>query len=130
MQCRACASTRLTPRFSLGEQMLSEFPKPDEALPKAYPLNLVECEACGLVQLDCTVPRDEIYKHYWFLSGTSEQNVAALGDVVKSTQKRVQIQQNDVWVDVGSNDGTMLNQVSNDYVRVGFEPAINLAEMS
>src|SRR3990167_1293808 len=128
MQCRACASTRLTPRFSLGEQMLSEFPKPTEPLPKAYPLNLVECEDCTLVQLDYTVPRDEIYKHYWFLSSTSQQNVEALRDVVKSLHKRVQIQQDDIWVDVGSNDATLLKLVPDSCVRIGFEHASNLTQ--
>ena len=108
--------------------MLSEFPKPTEPLPKAYPLNLVECQDCTLVQLDYTVPRDEIYKHYWFLSSTSQQNVEALRDVVKSLHKRVQIQQDDIWVDVGSNDGTLLKQVSNSCVRIGYEPAENLTK--
>ena len=108
--------------------MLSEFPKPDEPLPKAYPLNLVECEDCTLVQLDHTVPRDEIYKHYWFLSSTSQQNVEALRDIVKGAQKHVQLSEGDIWVDVGSNDWTLLNQVPESCVRVGFEPAANIAE--
>ena len=59
-KCRSCHSPDLTSIVNLGNQYLSDFRK-DKSKPDAYPLNLLLCNICNLVQLDTTVSRDLMY---------------------------------------------------------------------
>jgi ribosomal protein L40E len=57
--CRSCGGAQLAPIVSLGEMPLANsYLKPaDLTEPEArYPLDLVRCRQCQLVQITCTVP--------------------------------------------------------------------------
>ena len=58
--CRVDGSEELTPVINLGEQYLSDF-REDESLPPKYPLEVVMCEHCKLVQLKHTTPSGDMY---------------------------------------------------------------------
>ena len=50
--------------------------------------------------------------------------VKALADIANSSEKLVKLNPNDIVVDIGSNDGTLLQQYkSKNIIRVGFEPS-------
>lgn len=126
--CRICGGA-LHEVLDLGEFALSDFVK-DEADEIRVPLTLVSCEKCSLVQLRHTVPRDKLYRMYWYHSGLNPSMVESLRDVVQSIQARVVFEAGDVVIDVGANDGTLLSLYSPslNLVRIGFDPARNLAE--
>ena len=129
-ECRSCGSTDLTPILSLGLQYPSNFIElnsiPDKK--EQIPLELIFCEKkdCGLLQLKHTASRKSLYKEYWFRSGLNEKMVDALKDITKSVEKRISLSENDIVLDIGCNDGTLLRSYQSKVRLVGFEPASNL----
>jgi len=129
-ECRSCGSTDLTPILSLGSQYPSNFIElnsiSDEK--EKIPLELIFCEKkdCGLLQLKHTASRESLYKEYWFRSGLNEKMADALKDITKGVEKRINLSENDIVLDIGCNDGTLLRTYQSKVRLVGFEPATNL----
>ena len=73
-----------------------------------------------------TASRESLYKEYWFRSGLNEKMVEALKDITKSVEKRISLSENDIVLDIGCNDGTLLRSYQSKVRLVGFEPASNL----
>lgn len=130
--CRVCPQeVRLEEVFSLGDICISNFLDPDARDPPAAPLTLAVCPSCSLVQLTDTVPFDYLFRHYWYQSGINEAMVAELRDIVLSATSRVAVGPSDHVIDIGANDGTLLDAykfflVSRHPIRMGYEPARNL----
>jgi len=120
--CRI-SGEKLIPLFSLGQLFLSDFVAPD-ASPQQKKVELKLCLApkSGLVQLAHTAPFDDLYRNYWYRSGTNATMKNELQQIAESTQKLVRAQKGDMIVDIGCNDGTLLSFVNTDMVRVGFDP--------
>ena len=129
-ECRSCGSTDLTPILSLGSQYPSNFIElnsiSDEK--EKIPLELIFCEKndCGLLQLKHTASRESLYKEYWFRSGLNEKMADALKDITEGVEKRINLSENDIVLDIGCNDGTLLRTYQSKVRLVGFEPATNL----
>jgi hypothetical protein len=125
--CRVCSSDRLTPLFSLGNLHISTFVKnPGESIGKA-PLELVWCDDCTLVQLRHTAPQELMYSgHYWYHSGLNLVIVKDLKEIAETATKMTNLGLEDVVLDIGANDGTLLSFYPKTCVRVGCEPATNL----
>lgn len=127
-ECRVCEYPDLTQVVDFGNQYVSDFTTPNEdSHPVLSPLVLVRCSSCGLVQLKHTVRRELIYKQYWYESGINPQMVKALEDVALKTTEYAGLQDGDYVLDIGSNDGTLLDQYKIKLNTVGVEPS-NLAE--
>lgn len=132
--CLACRERDgLETILDLGALYLSDFP--NSAGTQAHPpvpLALAHCLTCGTVQLTHSAPRDWIYKsQYWYRSGVNEAMVLELRDVVREAVKRVDLPAGSVVMDIGANDGTLLQQylasgAPTKLLRVGYEPAPNL----
>ena len=132
-ECIVCKAKQLVEVLNLGEQFIIDFV--DDRTTKSNnfkaPLVLVLCLKCGLVQLKHVVPRDIMYRRYWYRSGVSPLMIKALREIVASAERVVKLKPNDVVVDIGANDGTLLRQYSrHDLHFVGFEPARNLAGLA
>jgi hypothetical protein len=134
--CRLCGSKSLSPILNLGPQMLaSAFASKEnqDFLPlRKVPLELVRCNpeldenACGLVQLKHTFPSDIMYTDYWYASGVNQTMRDALADITTKAKEFVTIEKGDVAVDIGCNDGTLLNSYKNPALDlIGFDPAKN-----
>lgn len=128
--CRACGSPRLTALFSLGEQYVSNFVKQEEIHSGVKcPIQLVLCDECTLVQLAHTAPQDFMYtRHYWYRSGVTDSMRAALIDITSEIESFQILNEGDIVLDIGSNDGTLLRSYEASVVTVGIEPAVNLAD--
>ncbi len=123
--CRVCKGI-LKVALSLGSIAPSAFVA--DAAVDSYPLQLCNCEACGLIQLSLTLDADASYRQYWYKSALNKTMVVALHDVVQDALRHVQLNTGDVVCDIGCNDGTLLSMIPPDIVRVGFDPALNLAD--
>jgi NDP-4-keto-2,6-dideoxyhexose 3-C-methyltransferase len=140
--CRACGRDDLTPLYSLGVQVVSDFVPPGtgrDAPPRA-PIDVVLCDRCGLVQQSHSVDPAALYsRNYWYRSGTTDTMRRQLADVVASAWGRAGVLSSDHWLDIGCNDGTLLREV-NTLARLhfpggggvvettGVEPAANFAD--
>lgn len=116
--CRSCWSNRLVKILDLGEQYVSDF-REDLTKPNKYPIEAVICQDCMLVQLRHTTPSGEMYhENYGFKSGVSNSIKDDLKEIVgvgmKFKPKR--------WLDIASNDGTLLSYVPRNVYRVGVDP--------
>lgn len=113
----------LIPLFSLGELYISDFiPEGTEPRSAKVPLELMLAPKSGLVQLKHTASFDDMYKVYWYRSGTNESMVAELKDIAASTTRQMRIASGDIWVDIGCNDGTLLSFLPKDAIRIGYDP--------
>lgn len=126
LSCRVCDSHTLDTIINLGSHAVSGFVTTTPPS-KAYPLALVLCKICGLVQLAHTaVPAHSLYHTYWYKSGVNTSMRQALRDIVVSIKKRVRLKKHDIVLDIGANDGTLLGFWTTTMTRIGFEPADNL----
>ena len=127
--CRSCDSS-LIRVLSLGDQRITGWlDHPDEAGPVA-PLDLVLCSntECRLLQLGHTVNSDLLFRNYYYRSGMNQTMRDALADITTQSQKKVVLERRDTVVDIGANDGTLLNTYPQGITKIGFEPALNLRE--
>lgn len=109
VECGGCGSGELYPFFDMGRQPVPE----GASAGKLYPLQLVRCADCGLVQLDYIVPQEELFAadHPY-----STGNSAALRDhyVALAHELGHGLGQGLV-VDIGANDGTLLSYFEPSY---------------
>ncbi len=125
--CRVCGHNELTPLFSLGKIYVSTFVNSEAVESIKAPLELVFCENCTLVQLKHTAPQELLYtRHYWYHSGINPVISQDLKEITQIAGRMVNLDEGDIVLDIGANDGTMLKYYPDNLVRVGCEPAVNL----
>jgi NDP-4-keto-2,6-dideoxyhexose 3-C-methyltransferase len=130
-ECRSCHKPLPSePVFSLGEVPVIEFPSSPEGRGLVAPLDLVECPACELVQLKESVDADLLFRDFWYRSGVTGSMKQALRDIVESAITRANLEAGDAVLDIGTNDGTLLEFYDPNLLRVGFEPARDLAKVA
>lgn len=129
-RCRICGSEELRPVISLGDQYIASLfptgPLPPE-LDRAFPLAVVRCAGeggCGLVQLEHTVAPGILYDHYGYRSGTNEIMRANLAGIARAVEELVSPGPDEIVLDIGCNDGTLLSSYSSQGIRrVGIDPS-------
>lgn len=129
--CRVCGSQALTKVIDIGEQFLQgSFIKPDKEMPpmRKVPTSLVRCDptidenACGLLQMKHSVPPEILYSAYWYRSGTNKTMRDHLKGIAKEAAKLVN-KTNARVLDIGCNDGTLLNYYPKKYIKYGIDPS-------
>ena len=136
--CRVCGSNALTPVISLGGQYLQgSFVKPDKELPplRKIPLTLLRCDptkdekACGLLQMEHSVPPEVLYSSYWYRSGTNDTMRNHLRGIVREVVQLLNKRTARV-LDIGCNDGTLLDFYPREYKKYGVDPSDIAQEIS
>ena len=110
-KCRICSSKNLIDIVNLGNQALSSvFPKKEESDPTKSPLQLIKCQSCKFVQLRHSADLEEMYgTTYGYYSGLSKSMVKHLNSKAEELLELVNPPQNANILDIGCNDGTLLN---------------------
>jgi SAM-dependent methyltransferase len=135
--CRVCGSSSLKKVVDLGPQYLQgSFIKPGKEMPstRRIPCTLVRCNpeadenACGLLQMEHSVPPEILYAAYWYRSGTNNTMRSHLKGIVDTVVKIVQ-KKNALVLDIGCNDGTLLNYYPSGFQRYGCDPSDIAAEI-
>ena len=128
-KCLLCKNNNLKRIFSLGNLFISNFVNKNNIYKglKA-PLTLMYCSKCTLLQLSHIAPQEIMYKKfYWYRSGVTATMRDALKDIYKSSLKNINLHKNDVVLDIGANDGTLLKYYGDKNLKtIGCEPAKNL----
>ena len=124
MICRSCNSERLSSILDLGDQpWCNNFLTKDQIGKESiYPLNLMHCNDCGLLQLSHTVPKETMFADHSYLSGVTKTLRDHFYDVAIENVKQFKINDNDLVVDIGGNDGTQLLQ----YKKAGINNLLNV----
>lgn len=129
--CRVCGSSALTKVIDLGEQYLQgSFVKPGKEMPptRKIPMSLVRCDpmkdehACGLLQMEHTVPPQVLYSAYWYRSGTNNTMRSHLQNIAEEAAAIVN-KPNARVLDIGCNDGTLLGYYPAEFQKFGVDPS-------
>ena len=96
-----------------------------------YPLHVRQCPSCLLVQLPAYVSGEEIFSDYAYFSSYSDSWVAHAKRFADSMVERLDLTENNLVVEVASNDGYLLQHFLARRIPVlGVEPAGNVAEVA
>ena len=132
--CRICDSVNLEPCLDLGQQpWCNHFLKGIEiGTEPLYPLRVVYCRDCCVVQLDCTVPKEVMFGDHTYLSGVTK----SLGEHFRRVAKEVDFEffrdiKHKSALDIGSNDGTQLKHFKAlGYDVLGIEAAKTISKIA
>ena len=110
--------------FSLGSLYVSDFLQPCE-LPRAKPveMKLILEKNSGAVKLERSAPLSLMYGKYWYRSGINQTMKNELKNIVESILKIIEHKENDLWIDIACNDGTLLSFVPDNFIKIGIDPA-------
>ncbi len=110
--------------FSLGDLYVSDFISSNDTTErKKYDLTVTLSPSTGLVKLKSLPPKDMMWGKYWYRSGINMTMRNELKGIVDSVLTTIPHQPNDIFLDIASNDGTLLSYVPNTFYKVGIDPA-------
>lgn len=124
-QCRVSGSSHLVSVLNLGEQYLTGvFPREKGQQVTKGPLELAWCPDSGLLQLKHSYSLAEMYgDNYGYRSGLNASMVSHLAGKVRGLERRLKPAAGDWVLDIGSNDGTLLNSYATPGLRrIGMDP--------
>ena len=133
-RCQLCGNTELEVQLDLGfhppcDSLL--WPHQLNQAERRYPLRLVTCPNCSLAQIDHVVAADELFfPDYPYRSGITKTLVDKLSQTAVSTREKYRLTADDLVIDIGSNDGTVLAGFKRFGHRVLGVEATNIARIA
>lgn len=133
-KCRSCAGERFITVIDLGATPLANAlisPESANGTEPRYPLLVVFCEDCSLVQITETVPPDALFSDYVYFSSVSDTAVASAKALAHRLLRERGLGPDSLVVEAASNDGYLLRHYRDYGIRVlGIEPAANIARVA
>lgn len=131
--CQICDGSNLVKVLDLGEMPPANSFLTEEELnneEKKFPLAAYFCNNCFSLQLLDIVNPDILFRHYAYLTSASKPLVDHFEQMGKELASRFINDKNNLFVEIGGNDGVLLNAVKNECLSLNIEPALNVAELS
>ncbi|MEU8378640.1 class I SAM-dependent methyltransferase [Streptosporangium sp. NPDC048865] len=129
-RCLVCGTDRLEEVVSLTPTPPANAIAPTAELARAqerYPLDLVRCAGCGLVQLVDVIPRSVLFADYRYATGAAPALVDHCRALATLVTDRLGLAAGARVLEIGSNDGTQLSFFADRGMRVlGVDPAVEL----
>lgn len=109
--------------FSIGDLYVSDFISDNES-PRGgkVEMKMILDQETGAVRLEKSAPLDTMYGKYWYRSGINQTMRNELEGITKSILSLVNLKENDIWLDIACNDGTLLSYLPNNLIKVGIDP--------
>lgn len=110
VKCQICR-TVCQPGLNLGHQPVGDLIRTRAQLNRPeiyYPMQLYHCPECGLAQLGYVINPEVVYRHFPFVSGTTETATKHLQSLPQRLVAMLGLSSEHFAVDIGSNDGTLL----------------------
>ncbi len=132
--CQVCNSNKIHKILDLGYQPLCDSLLTEEMLKQpemTYPLRMMWCENCTNVQIDYCVDGKIVYAPtYPYRSGITKELAVYQKNISKSVIEKYNLKPEDLVIDVGSNDGTLLSGFKKEGLKIlGVEPT-NIAKIA
>ena len=110
--------------LKIGSHYISDFIKSESDYnnKNKYSLNLQIEDNTGAVKLIEEAPNETMWGKYWYRSGINLTMTKELGNIVNEICSRVKYKPNDIWLDIACNDGTMLKQIPDEFIKLGIDP--------
>ena len=132
--CRLCGATLEHTVVDLGVSPLCESFLSRDQLNEAevfYPLHVLVCTGCFLVQLGEYTSPESIFREYAYFSSYSSSWLAHCEDYAESIARRLNLDSGSLVIELGSNDGYLLQYFQRLGVPgLGIEPARNVAQVA
>lgn len=132
--CRSCGSRALETVLEFGSLPLANALLTRDQLdqPEArFPLTLLFCRDCSLVQIRETVEPEVLFGHYLYFSSFSETMLAHAREEALTLARALHLGPKSLVVEIASNDGYLLkNFVELSIPVLGIEPATNIARVA
>jgi hypothetical protein len=133
-KCRSCGETKFRSILNLGRHpWCGDFLSKNRlGKEKYYPLNLIYCMKCELLQLDFTVPKEKMFSNHSYLSSTTLTLKNYFYKLALENKKQFNLNKNDLILDIGGNDGTQMLQykLAGMHNVLNVESASNIAKIS
>lgn len=128
-KCLCCNCEKIEMVIDLGVQPLANSYRTDITPDQKYPLVLNVCTNCFHLQLSCSVDKDNLFRNYLYVSGTTKtlrKYFDEFADMVSAYNP------NAISVlDIACNDGSQLDSFRNrGFQTYGIDPAKNIFEIS
>ena len=133
--CHVCNSKKLTSVVKIGSTGLCDSLLTENQIKKkkekSYPLNLYRCKKCQLLQLDYIVNNKKVFHlKYPYKSGITKRLKELLYANSEYLKKNFNFSKKPLAIDIGSNDGTLLEGFKKKNFEVlGVEPT-NIANLA
>ncbi len=113
--------------LKIGSHYVSDFIKTDSDYnnKNKYSLDLQIENSTGAVRLIEDAPNESMWGKYWYRSGINSTMTKELGNIVNEICSRIKYKKGDVWLDIACNDGTMMRQIPNEFIKLGIDPCDN-----
>jgi SAM-dependent methyltransferase len=132
--CRSCGGENLVKVLSFGSTPLANSLLTASQLnaeEAKYPLELVFCRSCTLVQITETVPAETLFRHYLYFSSFSDTMLNHVRELAERLIKSRQLNGDSLVMEIASNDGYLLQNYKAAGISVlGIEPAVNIARVA
>jgi 2-polyprenyl-3-methyl-5-hydroxy-6-metoxy-1,4-benzoquinol methylase len=131
-KCLCCGSEKLQTILDLGNQPLANsYLKSADEDELTFPLALNYCKNCTHLQLTHAVNPDLLFKHYLYVSGTTQTLRDYFDFFVKNAEEYFHSPNTKKVLDIACNDGSQLDSFKKfGYQTYGIDPAENLYELS
>ena len=133
-RCRLCGDGLEHTFVDLGMSPLCESflaPRQLDAMEPYFPLHVLVCGSCFLVQLKEYVSPEHIFREYAYFSSYSTSWVAHAKRYCETITQRLGLGSDSLVVELASNDGYLLQHFLPLGVPVlGIEPAVNVAKVA
>jgi SAM-dependent methyltransferase len=134
IKCRVCDADGLLPVLDLGDTPLANALLTAADVSESeerYPLKLVFCPGCTLVQITETVPPEKLFRNYLYLSSFSSTMLQHAEESVEAMTRSHSLNEDSLVIEVASNDGYLLQYYKAKGIPVlGIEPAENIAHIA
>ncbi len=125
-RCQNCGNTKLSSIIFLGYlPPVNKLPRigdiPNEQ--PSYPAQMLYCDKCCLAQLGLIVDPVILFpKEYPYTSGTTKVLRDNFAELYRESSKLLNLKKDDLVIDIGSNDGTLLSNFKGNTRVLGITP--------
>jgi SAM-dependent methyltransferase len=132
--CRACGAADVRLIVDLGLQPLANnFLRAEdlEKIEPRFPLRLLVCPACWLLQIADIVPPVELFTEYLYFTSYSDSMLAHAREAAERYVSEFSLSRSSYVIEIASNDGYMLQNFQRAGVPcLGIEPAARVAAVA
>ena len=125
-ECMVCSGNRLVEFIDLGDQPNGNnfHYAADVAQEVGFPLAMMVCQDCWEVQISEFPSQEVLFSDHPYLSGVNAPVVAHFEQLAARVVYKLGLKPNDLVIDVGCNDGTLLKMFAKQGMRVlGVDPS-------
>lgn len=125
-KCEVCGTSDLRSVLDLGSHPLCDdlVPVGNNRVCKEYPIEILFCDVCKTAHQRFQVPKQELFtREYHYRARMTGSVLAGMSDLVDSCEQRLGNLSGKTVLDVGCNDGSLLNFfAAKGCITIGVEP--------